>query len=258
MAITRKKLEELAEIEPTDKIKYVGSDEVKDEKVFITETSNVIIHKLANDLPKMTQEEYEMLKHSILENGQYIPVYFYRGKLVDGRHRLKALKELRKKYIKYTTLPNNWTLNKVKEFVLGTEQRRHETKSQIAVRAYFDYKENGGSMSELAIKYGVDKGDISRAKKIEENLGTDTLRQILKERKVKLQNSRYYSNLKSIVTYINQLKQKVEIKDIEEPKTGYGKQALDYAKKAYINGDLKTLQNLLLNIKKMQDELLIK
>ena len=256
MEITKTKLEELAEIEPKEALEF-GSIKIKDEEIRVTHPSNIIIHKISNELPKMSESEYKMLKKSIEEQGQLVPVYLYRGKLVDGRHRLKALKELKSNIIKFINLPNNWTLKKVKEFILGTEQRSHETKAQLAIRAYFDYKQNGGSMQDVGSKYGVDKSDISRAKKIEENLGTNILNELLEKRKVMLQNGRYYSNLKSIVQYINSIKKELK-NNKKEPTNEISKKIKELADIAFINGDIDSLHEALVIIKNRYNELISK
>lgn len=55
------------------------------------------IHPAADLVPEMTTEEYEQLRDSIKDNGQYEPVWTWRdGSILDGRHRLKACLELRK------------------------------------------------------------------------------------------------------------------------------------------------------------------
>jgi hypothetical protein len=236
MEIKRTSLEKLAELDPKDMLD-ISNIKIKDEEVFVTDPKNIKIHSIAEILPKMSENEYKTLKESIKTNGQFIPVYLYRNKLVDGRHRLKALRELGSNMIKYTKLPNNWTIEEVKEFILGTEQRRHETKAQLAIRAFFHQKANGGSQQEVAIKYGVDRTDISRAKKIEEKLGTDILKKMLKDRRVILGNGRYYSNLKSIIQYITSI-EAAEIKSKSNKNlTNVGSEIKSIAIKAKANND---------------------
>lgn len=52
------------------------------------------IHKAATALPDMTAEEFAALKADIETNGLLCPVERYEGAVIDGRHRLKACKEL--------------------------------------------------------------------------------------------------------------------------------------------------------------------
>lgn len=44
--------------------------------------------------PAMNSDEFNALKQSIQRNGQSEPILLFRGKVVDGRHRLKACQEL--------------------------------------------------------------------------------------------------------------------------------------------------------------------
>jgi hypothetical protein len=82
----------------------------------------------------MTQ--FDALKNDIKMNGQLVPITLYRGKLVDGRHRLRALKEISALTVDCVSLPNNLTLQEVKSKVLSTEIRRHQSPTQLAIKAY--------------------------------------------------------------------------------------------------------------------------
>ena len=42
----------------------------------------------------MNSDEFNALKQSIQRNGQSEPILLFQGKVVDGRHRLKACQEL--------------------------------------------------------------------------------------------------------------------------------------------------------------------
>lgn len=51
-------------------------------------------HPLADLIPPMTDGEYQNLKENIAENGQLDPIMLFEGKVLDGRHRLRACEEL--------------------------------------------------------------------------------------------------------------------------------------------------------------------
>jgi len=53
-----------------------------------------IFHELSRVFPPMTEEEFAGLKESIREQGLSEPLLTYRGKVVDGRHRYLACKQL--------------------------------------------------------------------------------------------------------------------------------------------------------------------
>ncbi len=124
-------------------------------------------HKIASLHRDMTEEEYKTLLLSIEENGQLVPVILFRGKLVDGRHRQQAILELGIHDMTCISLPHNTALKDVKNKVLGTEMRRTDSKSQKAIKAYkWIIEETGRTQSDGAIKFGVDQGEVSRAKKV--------------------------------------------------------------------------------------------
>lgn len=97
--------------------------------------STVLEHKVSALHPLHTPEQFQGLLNDIRINGQKEPVKMYRGKLVDGRHRLKALKQLGVEFIEYITLPNNLTIEQLKAEVVSSEMRRHLTPTQLALNA---------------------------------------------------------------------------------------------------------------------------
>ncbi len=52
------------------------------------------IHPLAELFPLMPDDQYQALKADIAENGQHEDIMIWQGKLIDGRHRLRACLEL--------------------------------------------------------------------------------------------------------------------------------------------------------------------
>lgn len=105
-------------------------------EIYTINPEDLVLHPEALATPKMTSENYEALKQDIEMNGQIDPVSVYRGKIVDGRHRWLILQELGVDTIKYTKLPNNTTLEEIKQLVHSKEMRRHESAGQLAIRAY--------------------------------------------------------------------------------------------------------------------------
>ncbi len=53
------------------------------------------IHKFALAVPEMNPLEYSDLKKDLKENGQKVPIIIYNNEILDGRHRYKALTELK-------------------------------------------------------------------------------------------------------------------------------------------------------------------
>lgn len=52
------------------------------------------VHAIANIFPPMSEAEFQALKADIDQYGQREPVWLYEGKVIDGRHRVRACDEL--------------------------------------------------------------------------------------------------------------------------------------------------------------------
>jgi N6-adenosine-specific RNA methylase IME4 len=88
-------------------------------------------HKFADIFPMVEGEQAEQLKLDIKENGLIQPIVLFEGKILDGRNRYKASKELG-----LTPKFETYTGEKPLEFVIsGNLKRRHLTESQRAVIA---------------------------------------------------------------------------------------------------------------------------
>lgn len=80
-------------------------------------------------------EEFTHLVNSIKSDGLLEPIVIWQGKIVDGRHRHLACKEARVQP-EYTYLPDDWSLDKVKNRVVALNVlRRHLTTGQRALVA---------------------------------------------------------------------------------------------------------------------------
>lgn len=129
-------------------------------KIAEVNIDTVSLHSLAETHPVMTDRQFIALKNDIEEHGQKVPVLLYRGKIVDGRHRYKALTQLGRDTILANSLPNNLTLQEVKVEVASTELRRHQTPTQLAIKAYRLYE--GGMLQSKALEMtGASKGNLS-------------------------------------------------------------------------------------------------
>lgn len=88
-------------------------------------------HPHANVMPAMTAGEFQALKADILENGQYETIKLFDGKILDGRHRYQACREL-----DIEPKTEEWEGTNSLEYVLSVNlQRRHLTESQRAIAA---------------------------------------------------------------------------------------------------------------------------
>ena len=138
-------------------------------EIFTVDIDSLSVHDEALSTPRMSTEQFESLKASLDSYGQMEPAIVYRGKIVDGRHRWLALKELKADTIKITKMPNNSTLADIKIVVRAKETRRHETASQLAISAY-NYilaSKTNVTQDEASKIFGVPTKRIGEAKKID-------------------------------------------------------------------------------------------
>ena len=137
------------------------------------------VHPEANATPVMTHEQYIALKIDIENNGQIDPVILYRGRIIDGRHRLKIAKELGHIQISTVSIPNNSTINDIRAIVKSKETHRHQTPTQLAIYAYRQMINNNMNtkskdkimtQADAAKYYGIAVRQISRVSKLDTQL----------------------------------------------------------------------------------------
>ena len=139
----------------------------------------VELHELCEMHPIMSDSQFEALKDSLNLNGQQKPITLYRGKVIDGRHRIKAMIELDKNEATAEEVPRNTKMDEVKAFVRASETRRHQSVSQLACNAYLalhNPKSSIKTASEAAIDFGVSKRDVSYCVTIANACGSDVIK----------------------------------------------------------------------------------
>ena len=152
------------------------------EEIYSIDPKDLVLHPEALATPKMSSEQYEALKKDIEMNGQMDSIIVYRGKIVDGRHRWLIIQELGVDTIKYKKMPNNSTLQAIKTIVNSKETRRHESVSQLAIRAYrikVSKESSCTSFSEAAELVGVPRKRVSEVKKIIETYGRNDIIELI-------------------------------------------------------------------------------
>lgn len=137
-------------------------------------TNNYEIHPVAYIFPRMSEGEFEQLKSDIAANGQQTPILLHEGKVVDGRHRLRACKEL-------NITPQFAELEaandqKVEQVVVSINlHRRHLTDSQKALIAGRLANLNVGAnqhtagavtQKEAAEELGISVDSVQRGKQV--------------------------------------------------------------------------------------------
>ena len=149
----------------------------------ILNVNELVLHPLAKSTPRMSEEQYAALKASIDSIGQQDPILVYRMKIIDGRHRWLILQELGIKTIKVDKLPNNTTMDELNAIVTAKEVRRHETASQLAIRAYRLSLQDGYTQLSAASALGANRKRVGEAKKIIETYGRGDIVELIHQGK---------------------------------------------------------------------------
>lgn len=158
----------------------------------ILRTDSLELHPLSSLHPLMSAEMYAAFKEDIKDNGQLVPVTTYRGKIVDGRHRLKALQELGIDMIKAEALPNNFKIEDVERVIQSTEKRRHQTTTQLAIKAYRLYRKEKCTQEQACKKIGCSRSNLNHVVAIQKLAGDGLLELLEQGGKINIsEDSRY-------------------------------------------------------------------
>lgn len=133
----------------------------------IVSIKSIELHKLTETHPVMSSEQFSALVKDIRENGQIQPVLVYRGKIVDGRHRFKALNLIESDSIKVQRLSNNMTLDEIVKLVNSTEMRRHQSPTQLAIKGYRLYKTGNYTQKEVTDRVGCSLANLKHVVSLE-------------------------------------------------------------------------------------------
>lgn len=134
---------------------------------------NLSIHEYAYLTPNMIDDQFNALVLDIKDNGQLEPVKVCRGKIYDGRHRMKALGLLGEKTIKID-IDNTLSEEDIKSQVRSLENRRHQTPTQLAIMAYKEYmllskdKETKENQGVVASRFGISRSNLAEVKSLAE------------------------------------------------------------------------------------------
>ena len=205
--IDKEKLDELTILA---KEGFYKAPKVKDSDISVLRINDVKLHNLTTTLPKHTHNEFKRLLESIAENGQLDPVTVWKKRgsnwVIDGRHRLKALKMLGIDYIKVIFIPSSMSLKELETFIIEKENRREMTASKRAISGYFDWKNNNMTYSDVIKKWHTNNSNLSRCKRIDTELGENTLHRLYDDGYVVL-NGQTFKNITSIGNAIDKWKE---------------------------------------------------
>lgn len=172
------------------------------------------IHEYANLTPNMVDEQFKALVIDIQTNGQLEPVKVCKGKIYDGRHRLKALKLLNKKKIK-AIVDDNLTEEDIRSQVRSLENRRHQTPTQLAIMAYKEYvmlsknDDTKESQGKIAERFGITRTNLAEVKSLAER-APDVVEMLYDGHKFNIGtvlNPTYTNNVRTINAYIREDRQ---------------------------------------------------
>jgi ParB-like chromosome segregation protein Spo0J len=90
---------------------------------------------IANENPMLSEEKLKILQDDIAANGQLNPVVIFKDKIIDGRNRLAAIRNLKKDLkVVYVNSSYEDAVSLAKSY---NDKRRHMSKSQFAMRAAY-------------------------------------------------------------------------------------------------------------------------
>lgn len=129
-----------------------------------------INHKLAGLVPMASEAEQAMLTVDIKNNEQREPIVLWRGEVIDGRCRQKALVTLGK-HIIYKELDATLTEEEVRIYVKSVNTRRNLTSTQKAMSACRESlrEDEHRSVATIAKSWGVSKDIVFNARYITKN-----------------------------------------------------------------------------------------
>lgn len=197
------------------------------------QVDQVEIHELAHLTPTMTKEDFLRLKLSIKEHGQENPIILYRGKCIDGRHRVKALRELGIEFVTYESENSQLSIDDVRDKILHVyENRRHETPTQKAIMAWREYqrlRELGEKVGqgEVADWMGTTIKQLGRAKQLEEVAGKDIVELLFQGNKINIGTEAHPNNTDSLDSLINYFKKHREMIVIQTKSTNISEDYTD-------------------------------
>lgn len=184
--------------------------------------SELSLHRITETHPKMNEDQYKAFKADIA-NGQKLPVFVYRGKIVDGRHRYRALSELGVDEIKVIHLANNTTMAEIAGLADSTEMRRHQTPTQLAIKGYKLYKLGGLNQKESAAAAGCSLANLKHIVSLESMGRVDLVDWLWIGNKVDVSRDGRFNkmtdSLLAIVTWVKEQKASlaaVQVEDTED------------------------------------------
>ena len=89
--------------------------------------TNYTVHELCELAPPMSDTEFEALKRDVREHGIKEPLVVWRGQIIDGRHRYKAVQELRRAGVSIECPAREWVGSDPLHEVISLNMKRRHT-----------------------------------------------------------------------------------------------------------------------------------
>jgi len=185
-------------------------------KTFNLNLKEILIHDIALLTPQMTKLDFGALKNSIELNGQETPIVMYKGRCVDGRHRIKALIELGETSISARNEQSNLSEEDIKNKVLNVyERRRHQTPTQkaiIAMRYYDSSLLNGERIGKgkAAETMGTSRNSMNKAEQLQKLAGSEIIELLFNGNKINIGTDSKPSMTDSLTSLVNHFKSNVD------------------------------------------------
>lgn len=128
----------------------------------MTSYENFDAHELANLLPMIDQGNYGNLKADIAKQGILEPIVLFEGRILDGRNRYKAAKELSYKFAAKDFKEFSGTYAEAEAFVFATNFLRRQmtnAQKQAVIRTMIE-KYPGESNRQIARRCGISSHSV--------------------------------------------------------------------------------------------------
>jgi len=185
------------------------------------ELSELKIDNIAKENPMMNKAAFKLLVEDIRANGQQEPVLIHDGKIIDGRNRFNACKELARKL--KAIVFNGTREDAIKKARSNNDMRRHLSKSQYAMMAakvIMDSRVDGDKKVSKDKWIKVEETKEVKEGRTSKRLVEDAIR-VIKDKSIKNKINAVIDGIITISEAIVEInKKKQEVKDKKDGKDG--------------------------------------
>jgi len=182
--------------------------------VYIMQVSDVVFDNIVSTFNRVQDDsEYLKTRESIKNIGQIDPIYIDSGKCIDGRHRVKALKDLGIHEVKAVNIDSSLSIeDKLTLCNKDLTSGRDLTKTQLAIQAFKYCELTGCTKAGAAKKFGVDKRMLTYAGEVRQYLPL-TYNALMEYGKAEI-DGKYTQSLERVYKFINSEVKPNKVKDV--------------------------------------------